>query len=174
MNIKTQLRVCVIANGTLLLIVMGFIVALADNDSKYWGFGPSSKLYIVSVKVDSWAKYVLLLLLVGMMDVVDVLVNELGMPILSFRVYDPDKRIITEFSKNELQLYANTMFTINGLRSTLTMVISISQIDLAVFRVLLAQLVSIITVRMILNKKTFTTDIESRECLLVSEVESSL
>ena len=45
------------------------------------------------------------------------------MPILGFNVYNPDKKIITDFSKNELNFLANLMFTINSIKSIFMVII---------------------------------------------------
>jgi hypothetical protein len=86
----------------------------------------------------------------------DVLVNELGSPILGFRVYDPDKTIIDDFTKNELNFLANAMWFTNGFRGVLMAVITVTQIDIAFSGMIISELVSIGTVRHLLNGKTFT------------------
>ncbi len=44
------------------------------------------------------------------MNCIKVLVAELGEPVLVFNVYNPDKKVIDDFTKFELLFYANTMF----------------------------------------------------------------
>jgi hypothetical protein len=73
-------------------------------------------------------------------------------------VYNPDKKVITEFSKFELQLYANGMWIITSLRNVMMIVISISQIDVALLQVLYGELTSLYTIRMLLNEKSFPED----------------
>jgi hypothetical protein len=77
------------------------------------------------------------------------------MTILGFSIYNPDKKIITEFTKNELQFYANSMFIISGIRDVFTVLLSISQIDLAIYNVLTSEIASLITIRLLLNEKQF-------------------
>jgi len=166
MNTRNQMIMCVIANALLLLVISAFVIGLADHDSGYYNAGPSKNLIVISVKINTWGRYMVLLLMIGIMDTVDVLVNELATPILGFNVYNPDKKVITEFSKNELQFLANLMFLINQLRFTFSMMVSFTQIDLTLFRSFLGSLVSVYTIRMLLNKKTFTTESYELESLV--------
>ena len=61
------------------------------------------------------------------------------MHVLGFSIYNPDKKIITEFSKNELQFYANAMYLISSLRYVCELIVTISQLDLAIFSVLASE-----------------------------------
>jgi hypothetical protein len=87
-----------------------------------------------------------------------VFINEIANPILGFSIYNPDKKVITEFSKNELQLLANIMWFINGLIGTLFVMVTISQIDIALLRTLYSDVTTIFTIRMLLNEKKFECD----------------
>jgi hypothetical protein len=78
----------------------------------------------------------------------DVLVNELASPILGFRIYDPDCKVIEYFTKN-------SMWFTNNFRGILTIVITIIQFDIAFFGMIASEFVSIFTVRHLLNQKEF-------------------
>lgn len=99
--------------------------------------------------------YIYVLIASAIFKIFQVFINEIANPILGFTVYNPDKKVIKDFTKNELQIYTNSMFLIDGLRHVLTVMISISQIDIAIFDVVITEAVSIITVRIILNEKQF-------------------
>jgi hypothetical protein len=97
-------------------------------------------------------------MLIGLLaidSIISVCIIEVGFPILSFSIYNPDKKVIEDFSKNELQLYGNTMFALNSLKNTLAVLVTISQIDLALCQVLFSELTSLVTIRMLLDKKEF-------------------
>jgi hypothetical protein len=70
-------------------------------------------------------------------------------------VYNPDKKEITDFTKLQLYFYANSMFFINNIRYIFTILISITQIDIALYSVLIEQLIVMITTKMLLNEKNF-------------------
>ena len=72
------------------------------SDSKYFRYGPHDDLILVSVKINTYSKYYLLLFIISILGFTEVMIEDLGLPILTFNIYNPDKHIITDFSKNEL------------------------------------------------------------------------
>jgi hypothetical protein len=66
----------------------------------------------------------------------------------------------------ELQIYGNLMFLINNLRYIIQVLVTITQIDIVIFAVLMAQITGIITVRFLINEKTFSRDIELENKLI--------
>ena len=63
--------------------------------------------------------------------------------------------IIDEFNKNELQFLANSMWLSDSIMSGLFVMITISQIDIAILRIVYSNICSLFTIRMLLNEKTF-------------------
>jgi len=131
------------------------ILVLYDGTSDYIKFGPSEKLEILGFKIDTPKKYLEFQLFMLVVEVTNCLVNEIATPILNFSTYNPEKKHITDFTKNELHFYTNAFWLISGVRSVLSVLISISQIDIAILRVLYSEVTSIFTVRFLLNEKTF-------------------
>jgi hypothetical protein len=129
----------------------------ADRGDSYLQIGPNDKLIVISVKINTIEKYFGLLLGLAIVEITRVIIEEIGMPIIGFAVYDPQRDIITEFGKNELNFYANAMYTMSSVRERLMVLVSISQIDIAFFALLIGQITSIYTVRMLLNEKKFVT-----------------
>ena len=76
-------------------------------------------------------------------------------PILSFNIYNPDKEIITDFTHCELQFFAQSLWFINGVRTALMLVVSISQFDIAVAKVVYTEFTGLFTVYCLLSEKTF-------------------
>ena len=70
-------------------------------------------------------------------------------------MYNPDKKVITEFTKSQLIFYANSMFFISNIRRVFELMISITQVDIALFSIMVEQLVSICTVYFLVNEKQF-------------------
>ena len=91
---------------------------------------------------------------------------------MGFNIYNPDKKIIKEFTKNELQLLANIMWLINSLTNALFILITISQIDIAILRILYSEITTIFTIRLLLNDKTFI--VENDETFIVDSFISKL
>ena len=146
---------CLIGNVLTMIIVLIFVSIFRDDDSKYFRIGPNDDLIVISIRINTWTKWILLNLFISLVKGCDVLVNELGSPILGFRIYNPDKKEIDDFGKNELNFLANSMWFANGFRNILMAVITITQIDIAMCGMLISEIVSIFTIRHLLNTKKF-------------------
>ena len=81
--------------------------------------------------------------------------EDLGEPVLVFNVYNPDKQVITDFSKRELLVYANAMFFVSNTRRVFEVLVTVTQIDIALFSITFEQLVSIGTVSFLVHEKQF-------------------
>lgn len=154
MNKSKKLKYCVIANIIVLTMVIILSIVYRD-DSDYWNLGPNKNLIVISVHIDTLNKYFLLLLVIAVINISKVIIEEIGMPILSFNIYNPDKKIINEFTRFELQLYGNVMYFTSGIRGVFMLMINIAQIDIAIFNVIVCEVASIFTIRMLLNEKKF-------------------
>jgi hypothetical protein len=134
------------------------LVTIFATDTPFWKKGWSDTLVVVSVHIDTREKYAILLLLIAVVNVSKVIVEEIGMPVLGFSIYNPDKKVISDFSKFELQFFANAMFTVSGLRGIFMTVVSISQIDIAIWSLIISEAASMITIRILLNEKEFPNE----------------
>ena len=150
-----KLRYCVILNFILFFIILFVILICKDNNNYYMTYGPNDKLYVLSIKINTQQKYIFLQFFLLFVEFSRVFTNEIASPILGFNIYNPDKKIITDFTKNELQLLANMMWLINSLTNSLFVMITISQIDIAILRTIYSEITTIITIRMLLNEKKF-------------------
>jgi len=157
---KNKVIVCIIGNYITAFLVTIFVIIFRDSNGKYFRFGPQSDLIIISILIDTWLKWILAVFFIGIVKGCEVLVNELGSPILGFRVYNPDCKVITDFTKNELNFLTNAMWFVNGFRSVLMTVVSITQVDLAFAGMIISEIVSIFTVRILLNEKKFIKESE--------------
>ena len=146
---------CLIVNFITMILVLIIVSIFRSEKSTYFKFGPSKDLIVISVEIDTWKKWILLNIFIWMVKGCDVMVNEIGSPILGFRVYNPDKKIIDDFTKNQLNFLANSMWFVNGFRTVLMAVITITQVDIAFSGMIVSEIVSIFTVRHLLNCKTF-------------------
>jgi hypothetical protein len=150
-----KVRLCLFLNSCLVLFI-GFYITNFAGDSKYFRFGPSEDFIFISVQINTTQKYCSLLTLIFVNDIIRVIIQEFGDPVLYMNVYNPDKKEIIEFSKAQLYFYANSMFLINNIRYIFTILISVTQIDIALFSVLVEQVIVIITIKMLLDEKKFT------------------
>lgn len=149
-----KIRLCLMLNIFLLFFISFFITFFASQ-SKYFRFGPNDDFIFISVPINSYNKYTLLLLLITFNNIIKVLVSEIGEPVLVFNVYNPDKKNITEFTKSQLLFYANSMFFISNTRRVFEILINITQIDIAIYSIIIEQLISICTVYFLVSEKKF-------------------
>jgi hypothetical protein len=158
MNTNKKVWICLAGNAITMMLVILIIIIFRDNSGKYFRFGPNKDLVVISVKINTWFKWIMVLVFVGLIKGCQVLVNELGSPILGFRIYNPDVKKITDFTKNELNFLGNSMWFVNNFREILMVVITITQFDIALFGMIMSELVSVFTVRHLLNEKEFVDD----------------
>jgi len=162
-SINRRLQLCVFGN----FIVLGFIIALVivfdDSSSKYWRFGPFDDLIIVSVNIDTWLKYWFLVGIVAILKITQCFIAEIAHPIIGFRIYNPDLHVVKDFTKCELQFYGNSMYLIDAIRSVLMIVMSITQVDIALWGVMFSEGASLLTIRILLNEKSFEKDTSYKE-----------
>ena len=154
-DINKKLKICVLSNLLLLAFVITLILIFRDDNSTYLRWGPQQDLIIISVAINNMTKYFLLLGVIAIIKISDVVIAEIASPIIGFNIYNPDKKIITEFTKNELQFYGNSMYLINAIKAVLLIMVNISQIDIALWGVFVSETTSLFTIRMLLNEKEF-------------------
>ena len=152
-----KIKICLGLNVFLLLFI-GIFISLFASQSKYFRFGPSNDFIFISVIIDDYNKYCLLLILIFFNDIIKVFISEIGEPILIFNIYNPDKKIITHFTKYQLLFFANSMFFISNIRKIFELLISITQIDIALFSIINEQIVSTFAIYFLVNEKKFNCE----------------
>lgn len=173
MTPKKKVKICLILN-VFLLITISLLISFCADSSKYFRFGPHDDFILISIKINSLVRYFALLGMISFMNCIKVLVAELGEPVLVFNVYNPDKKVIDDFTKFELLFYANTMFFVSNVRHVFEVMITVTQIDIAIFSVIVEQIVSIITVNLLVNEKKFEKKQDNIQELELTTVENNL
>jgi len=156
MDKKLKIKICVYTN---LLLIIGIILSFFifnDYKSRYFRFGWSEDFTFVSFIIDTPIKYLCLCFFIILVNISDVLINDVAQPILYFTTYNPDRPIITDFSRFELQMYSNIMLFIQTLKKFLQVLITISQIDIAFISIISSQISGMLTINFLLNEKTFS------------------
>lgn len=156
-NKKNKLRFSILANLFSLVLVIGSVM-VAGSTGPYWNIGPNDELVIISVHVDTIEKYIGFLVVITIINIMQIISEEIAMPIIGFNIYNPDKKVITDFGKNELQFYGNTMFMISAIRGIFMTMFIISQVDIAIWSVLIKEITSFFTIRLLLNEKEFVKE----------------
>jgi hypothetical protein len=155
MHLKLQL--CIIANFAITLTMAAALSAFYSPDSldTYVTFGPSPTLHILGVKINTMNRYLALQFCLAIFQISDVIMQDIANPILGFSIYNPDKKIITDFSKNQLQFYAQSFWFIGSLKNALAILLSISQIDIAISKAVYSEIGGVYIIRLLLNEKQF-------------------
>lgn len=161
MTPQQRLKICILGQFLLLIAVSVPIVLFANPESTYYKFGPNDDLIVISIKINTWTRYGILLLYIFIFRVCKVFITELGMPVLGFNIYDPNRKKIEGFTRNELQVQANMMYMLNAIRYALTLQLSIIQIDIAIISAIFSELASIPTIYILLKEKEFPEDKKS-------------
>ncbi len=165
---KQRLKICIIGQFLLLIAVIIPSVLLANKDSTYYRFGPQEDLIIISIKINTLTRYFILLIYIMAIRVCKVFINELGMPILGFNIYDPNRKVVENFTRKELQFQANLMYFMNSISYVFTLQLAIIQIDIALISCLFSELASIPTIYLLLKDKKFEE--EEKEIKIVEIV----
>jgi hypothetical protein len=177
---KERLKKCIIANVALLTLITIVIMLFGDKSSPYLQTGPSPTLQILGIKLDNWLKYWCFQAFVAVVVITDVIIKEIADPVLGFRIYNPTEKTIYGFTRFELQFFANAMWMISSLKSVLMVVVTISQIDIAILKVIYGEITSFYTIRLLVNEKHFPLeddielqiyDIESQKYVVVASSE---
>ena len=156
-NMSNQRKawLCLISNFIIMCLVVIIVCVFRDDNSTYFRYGPSDSLIVISVKINTWTKWSFLIIFIALIKAGDVIVNEIGSPILGFNVYNPDKKVITEFTKNELNVITNCMWFVNNFKGILLAVITVTQFDIAFIGLIISETVCVFTVRHLLYDKKF-------------------
>ena len=157
-NSRIKLQYCIFTYSILLICII-FLVFYFQTKNNYFRWGVPDKnespLIVISIKIDDYYKYFCLLLFIAIFRITKVIVTEIAEPILAFTIYNPDKKNINNFGKNELQFYGNTLYFIDSIRYVFTIMLAVTQIDIALFDALIGEITTIFTIRLLLNEKTF-------------------
>ena len=97
---KEKVTMCLILNVITLTLVVCLISVFRDTNSTYFRLGPSDSLTVISVAVDTWYKWGIVVGVLSLFGIAEVIIHELGMPVLGFSVYNPDKKIINDFKRH--------------------------------------------------------------------------
>jgi len=165
-SIQNKIRLCIVGNAFTVILVILPVCLLSENGT-YFRFGPSHDFILISVHIDTWTKYIIALVFIAIVDIIRVISEEIGMPIINFNIYNPDKKIITEFTKFELQLYGNSMYALTSIRGVFITLISITQFDIALWSLFIGEASALFTIRALLNEKIFEqyTELETVEII---------
>lgn len=153
MKTLTSIQMCVFINAFLLCIIFGLIYNIADSNLLRIGY--SKDLVILGVPIDTYNKYLLLHFIIFITEFCYALVYEYANPILYFNIFNEDKEKIIDFSKNQLQFYAQALWFTTSMKNSIMLIVSIQQLDILVSKCISYEIAVCIVIRQKLNKKMF-------------------
>jgi len=153
MNTVKTMQICIIINSSLLIFIMAIITKYADNNILQYGY--SKDLVVFGITIDTIDKYAILHLMIFLVEFCYALVYEYANPILYFNIFNEDKKQITDFTKFELQLYAQALWFLTSIKNGLMLLVAIQQIDITLAKIIYNEIAVGIVIRKVLNKKEF-------------------
>lgn len=156
MTITNTLKFSSIISWSALIIAT--IVFVCCNDSDIPVCGWHNNLKIMGIYINTPYRYFGLMGFIAYNSCVSTYIIDAGKPILGFRIFNPDLKVITDIKRNELRAYAASIYFSDSMCSTLLQFIIINQLDLLIWRVFVAELVAIWTINNNLRDKAFTLD----------------
>lgn len=154
LSINRKIQVCIGLN--LLLVILTIIIITTNAEKSLLKIGYSNDLYIIGVQINTFNKYISLHLIIFIIEFCYSIIYEYANPIMYFNVFNVDKKEITEFGKLELQIYAQTLWFLCSLKYAIMIIVSITQLDIAIAKVIYNEIAVAIVIRVLLNGKTFT------------------
>ena len=85
------------------------------------------------------------------MNISEILMDNIAVPIIQFSTYNPYKSTIVDFTRNELELYSNLLFFIQISKRLLQVFVTLSQVDIAVISWISSQLSAYYAIRYLLD-----------------------
>jgi hypothetical protein len=139
-------------------MVISMSVVLLGRGNQYVRIGPHAELALLSIPIDTWGRYWLTVALLSLTNAIAVFSSEVVQPAIEYPVYNPAHHHISRYSKIELFALTNVKFTCTSVRQVFVILISVTQIDLALWQTLTGSILSCFCVWFILGTKTFQTE----------------
>ena len=70
-----KVRFCLIINFISLVSMICLIFIFKNDDSKYFRLGPYDDLNLISVTIDTWTKWIIVVIFLCIMGVIDVIIR---------------------------------------------------------------------------------------------------
>jgi hypothetical protein len=153
MNTVKTIQLCVLTNTILLFVIFAIVYNIADKNLLRIGY--SDELVILGVPIDTYSKYITLHIIIFTTEFFYALIYEYANPIMYFNIFNEDKKEIEEFTKNQLQFYAQALWFSTSIKNSVMLLVSIQQLDILVSKCISYEIAVFFVIRKLLSKKTF-------------------
>ena len=131
------------------------IMVYTDKYSSYLKISWSNNFVFASIIINSPLKYFLLCLYIIVLNISEIFLNDIAVPLIQFSTYNPYKRVINDFTRIELEMYSNVIFFIQTTKRFIQIYVTFSQIDIALISLLSCQTGVAMAIHYLLDKKEF-------------------
>lgn len=154
------LRISITMNFIIMMIIIGCVSFFHELDgyNSYFNIGWSEKFMFISININNPYKYFTLCSFVILMNVTEILMDNIAVPIIQFSTYNPYKSTIIDFNRNELEIYSNLLFFIQTTRRFVLIFITLSQIDIAIISWASSQTSAYFAIKYLLDNKYFSRE----------------
>lgn len=140
---------------TIAITVFTFSIdALYEHDSHLFQFGPFKQFLFLGITIDTWFKYILLIIFLVLLEFLDILQEEFLDPFIHM-IYDANasenREQLSEYTWWDLYFINHLALASDGLRQILRIIIVTIQIPLAILIWLLKEVIRIPFVRSVTN-----------------------
>jgi hypothetical protein len=153
-SMQRKIQLCIVTNFVLL---MGIIIIISKYSELQYGY--SDNLVILGITINTQQKYIFLHCIIFLTEFIHSIIYEYANPILYFNVFNDERKHITDFGKNELQLYAQSLWFMTCMKNAFMLFVSISQIDIILCKILYYEIAVALVIRNKLNNKIFNTEL---------------
>ncbi len=153
MLINTKIQICIVSNFTLIIFIASVIGIFADRNILKYGY--SENLVIIGVTINTLQKYIMLHFIIFCVEFLHSIVYEYANPIMYFNIFNDQKKYVSDFTKFELQFYAQSLWFLTSIKNGLMLLVSITQIDLTLAKIIYSEIAVMIVIRNILANKIF-------------------
>lgn len=154
----------------LLLVLVGLVITLNEGNNPYLRIGWHNELNILGIPINTPLSYTILVIFLGLFDMCEVFVNDTIFPYVNNNVRDNNVKHIKEFTRTEIRIITNGTFFISSIKWTLTTVIMISQIDIALIKVICGEIACLYTTGIQLDEKESFMDNDKKPIVNAYEV----
>lgn len=156
LTINNKIQICIAVNFMLLVMVGGFVFGFAD--SKMLRVGYSDDLVVMGIVINTLEKYIALHFCIFFIEFWHSIIYEYANPIMYFNVFNGDKKIISDFGRIELQVYAQSLWFLTTVKNGLMILVAITQIDITLCKIVYNEIAVAIVIRNLLKDKVFVRE----------------
>jgi len=152
-------RTAILASTTWISFALIIVIALSarrqDGQKGFIsvGFGPSPSLEFFTVPIDSWFRWLMLMLFVIIETIVENWLNQIGQSWVTNKVYDPNVHVLT-YSHSETMILTVLSQLLWYIIQLIPVFLALTQIDLLCMRLLTVGGVTAFTTSLVIRPKS--------------------